>query len=149
MTTKHLTDQELQLFAFDKVNCEIRIAEHIHTCGECKEKVEVYMSLATSIKQQPQPAFDFDLSELLLEQLPISQPKPANDKLLTGVLIFVCTGFISGALFYFRSYWANMFEGVATILIFLIAISAITVIAALVFDMHKKFQKEMKVLDLY
>jgi hypothetical protein len=146
---KHLTDDEVQQFVIDKRYCEIKVVEHIHICQECKIKAEVYQSLIKGIKQQPQPVFDFDLSASVLKQLPAPQPKTADDELVTWILVFVSTGFIAGAVYYFRSYWASMFEGVATIFIYLITISAIMVIAALIFDMYKKYQKEMKVLDLY
>jgi hypothetical protein len=42
-----------------------------------------------------------------------------------------------------------LFKGIAGMSIYLIAISAVTVIAMLFVEMHKKFRKEMKVLDLY
>jgi len=148
MVTKHLTDDEVQQYAVDKTNCEKRIAEHIHLCEKCRTKAEVYQLMFTGIKQQPQPVFDFDLSASVLKQLPVSQAKAASDKLFTWILIFISVGFLATVAYYFRSYTASMFEGVATILIYLIAISAITVIAALVFDMYKKYQKEMKILDL-
>ena len=146
---KHLSDDEVQQFVIDKQYCEIKVVEHIHICKECKIKAEVYQSLITGIKQQPQPVFDFDLSASVLKQLPAPQPKAANDKLVIWILVFVSIGFIAGVVYYFRSYWASMFEGVATIFIYLITISAIMVIAALVFDMYKKYKKEMNVLDLY
>ena len=146
---KHLTDDEVQQFVIDNQHSEIKIVEHIHTCRQCKIKVEVYQSLIAGIKQQPQPVFDFDLSASVLSQLPVVQPRVTSDKLVTWILVLVSIGFLAGGAFYFRSYLASMFEGVATILIYLIAISVVTVIAALVFDMYKKYQKEMKVLDLY
>jgi ABC-type transport system involved in cytochrome bd biosynthesis fused ATPase/permease subunit len=120
----------------------------MRTCAACSAKVEVYLLLISGIEQQPRPVFDFDLSASVLKQLQPSRPKAVNDKLVTWILVFVSIGFIAGAAYYFRSYLASLFEGVATILIYLIVISAITVIAALVFDMYKKYQKEMKVLDL-
>jgi ABC-type transport system involved in cytochrome bd biosynthesis fused ATPase/permease subunit len=149
MVTKHLTDDEVQQYIADKKQCEQRIVEHVHICEQCKMNVMIYQSLIAGIKQQAQPAFDFDLSASVLKQLPVPQPKAASNKLLTLILIFILVGFLTGTVYYFRSYLANMFEGVAAILIYLIAISAITVIAALIFDMYKKYQKEMKVLDLY
>src|SRR5258705_1734489 len=149
MVTKHLTDDEVQVYVVDKQNVEMRIIEHMHICAACRAKVEVYRLLISGIEQQPQPVFDFDLSASVLKQLPMSQPTVASDKLFTWILIFISVGFLAGAAYYFRSYSASMFEGVATILIYLIAISAITVIAALFFDMYRTYQKEMKVLDLY
>ena len=147
MVTQHLTDDEVQVYVVDKQNAEIRIVEHIHTCTACRAKVEVYLLLIRGIEQQPRPVFDFDLSATILKQLPAPQPK-ASDKLLTWILVFVSVGFLAAAAYYFRSYLASVFEGVAAILIYLIAISAITIIAGLVFDMYKKYRKEMKVLDL-
>lgn len=149
MVTKHLTDEEIQLFAIDKNSYEVSVTEHIHVCQECKTKVEVYQSLMTGIHLQPTPSFEFDLSKLVLEKLPTQKPKAANDKLLTWMLVFVCIGFASAIFYYFRSYLAGMFEGVTILIIYMIAITAITVIAFLVADMYKKFKKEMKVLDLY
>ena len=146
---KHLTDEEVQQFAVDKLKGEKKIAEHVYLCEECKAKVEVYKLLITGIKQQPQPVFDFDLSASVLNQLPAMQPETGSQKFITWMLIFVSAAFLAGGAYYFRGYITSMFEGVATILIFLIGISVITVIAALVFDMYRKYRKEMKVLDLY
>src|SRR5215204_1670144 len=99
---KHLTDDEVQQFVIDRQHCEVKIAEHIHTCKECKIKAEVYRSLITGIKQQPQPVFDFDLAAAVLTQLPVVQPKVPGDKLVTWILIFVSAGFLAVAAYYFR-----------------------------------------------
>lgn len=149
MVTKHLTDEEIQLFAFDKESCELRIAEHIHFCPECKAKVETYQTLIKGITQQPKPAFDFDLSTVVLKQLPQQSPKTANDKLLTWVFIFICASLIGTVFYFFRGYLNSIFKGIAGISIYLIAISAITVIALMFVEMYKKYQREMRVLDLY
>ena len=149
MVTKHLTDDEVQQYAVDKPNCEKRIADHIHLCEQCRAKAEVYRLMITGIKQQPQPAFDFDLSAAVLYQLPTPASKMANDKLLTWFFIFLCTGLIGAASYFFRGFLGSMFKGMAAISIYLIAISAITVIAWVFVEMFKKYQKEMKVLDLY
>lgn len=146
---KHLTDGEVQQFVIDKRHCETRIVEHIYACKDCKIKAEVYRSVIAGIKQQPQPVFDFDLSATVLKQLPVPPPKTAGERLVMWTLIIISAGFLTGGAYYFRRYIASMFEGVATILIYLIGISAVTVITALVLDMYKKYRKEMKVLDLY
>ena len=149
MVTKHLTDEEIQLFAFDKENCEVRITEHIHFCSACKAKVETYQLLISGVRQQPQPAFDFDLSAVVLKQLPQQSPGGANDKLLTWIFIFICVGLIGAVFYFFRSFLNNMFKGIEGISIYLIVISAITIIAVLFIEMQKKYKKEMRVLDLY
>jgi len=148
MVIKHLTDDEVQQYVVDKQHCEVRIVEHIHSCELCSAKVEVYQLMIKGIKQQPQPSFDFDLSKMVLQQLSSPASKVSNDKLL--VWLFVSTGiaFLGGAIYFFQNYF-DLFEGLKTIFIYLIAITAVTVFVYLFIDMYKKYRQRMKVLDLY
>ena len=148
MVTKHLTDDEVQQYVVDKPGCEKRIAEHIHLCEECRSKVEVYQLLITGIKQQSQPAFDFDLSKMVLQQLPSPKTTIANDKALILIFGFMGIAFLGGAIYLFQSYF-DLFESMRTIFIYLIVITAVTVLAYLFIDMYKKYKHGMKVLDLY
>jgi hypothetical protein len=149
MVTKHLTDDEVQQYAVDKHNCDITIVEHIHFCEGCRTKAAIYQLMITGIKEKPQPAFDFDLSKRVLQQIP-SSPKTttANDKTLAWIFAFMGIAFLGGTMYLFRSYF-DLFEGIRTIFIYLIAITAITVLVYLLVDMYKKYQKEMKILDIY
>jgi len=148
MVIKHLTDDEVQQYAVDKSNCEKRISEHIHLCEECRSKVEVYQLLISGIKQQSQPAFDFDLSKMILQQLPSPKTSIANDNALIWIFSFMGIAFLGGAIYFFQSYF-DLFEGIKIIFIYLIVITAVTVLAYLFIDMYKKYKHGMKVLDLY
>ena len=148
MVINHLTDDEVQQYVVDKQHCDLKIVKHIHFCEECNRKVEVYQLMIKGIKQQLQPAFDFDLSKMVLQQLPSPASKVSNDKLL--VWLFVSTGiaFLVGVIYFFQNYF-DLFEGLKTIFIYLIAITAITVLVYLFIDMYKKYRQRMKLLDLY
>ena len=148
MLIKHLTDDEVQQYAVNKSNCEKRIVEHIHLCEECRSKVEVYQLLINGIKQQPQPAFNFDLSKMVLQQLPSPKTSIANDNALIWIFGFMAMAFFGGAIYFFQSYF-DLFESMRTIFIYLIVITAVTVLAYLFIDMYKKYKHGMKVLDLY
>ena len=148
MLIKHLTDDEVQQYAVSKSNCEKRIVEHIHLCEECRSKVEVYQLLITEIKQQPQPAFNFDLSKMVLQQLPSPKTSIANDNALIWIFGFMAIAFLGGAIYFFQSYF-DLFESMRTIFIYMIVITAVTVLAYLFIDMYKKYKHGMKVLDLY
>jgi hypothetical protein len=148
MVVKHLTDNEVQQYVVDKQHCEVKIVAHIHLCEECRSKVEVYQLLITEIKQQSQPAFDFDLSKMVLQQLPSPVPKVSNDKLLVWLFVSIGIVFIGGGLYFFQNYF-DLFEGIRAIFIYLIVITAVTVLAYLLIDMYKKYKQGMKVLDLY
>ena len=148
MVIKHLTDDEVQQYAVDKSNSEKRIGVHIHLCEECRSKVEVYQLLITGIRQQSQPAFNFNLSELVVQHLPSPKEK-ASDRLLLWVLLFIGIGFIGAIFYYFEGSFVYLFSGIATIFIYLMIITALTIIAGLFIAMYKKYDSEMKLLDSY
>ena len=148
MVTRHLTDEEVQQYAVDKANCETRIDKHIHLCEECRSKAEVYQLLVTGIRQQPQPAFNFNLSELVVQQLPSPKEK-SSDRLLLWVLLLIGIGFIGAIFYYFEGSFVYLFSGIAAIFIYLIIITALTIIAGLFIAMYKKYDSEMKLLDSY
>ena len=148
MVTKHLTDDEVQQYVVDRQHCEMKIVEHIHICGECKLKAEIYQSLVTGIKGQLQPTFNFDLSALVVQQLPSVKQK-TNDRLLLWVLLFIGIGFMGGVFYYFEGSFVYLFRGIAAIFIYLIIITALTVITGLFIDMYKRYNSEMKLLDSY
>ena len=146
MVTKHLTDDEVQQYVVDRQHCETEIVEHIHLCGECKLKAEIYQSLVSGIKQQAQPTFNFDLSELVVQQLPSSKQK-TNDRLLLWVLLFAGVAFMGAVFYYFEGSFVYLFRGIAVIFIYLIIITALTVCTGVFIDMYRKYNKEMKLLD--
>jgi len=148
MVIKHLTDDEVQQYVVEKQHCEVKVVEHIHFCEVCRAKVEVYQLMIKEIKQQPQPAFDFDLAKMVMQQLPQAKKKVSNDKLLIWLFVSIGIIFIAGALYFFQSYF-ELFEGLKTIFIYLIGITAVTVLVYLFIDMYKKYRHGMKVLDLY
>ena len=148
MVTKHLTDVEVQQYVVDRQHCEIRIVDHMHLCGECKLKAEIYQSLVTGIKQQAQPTFSFDLSALVVQQLPTPKEK-ASERLLVRLLLCIGIAVIGAGVYFFEGSFVYLFKGVAASLIYLIVITAVTVCAALFIDMYKKYNNEMKLLDSY
>ena len=148
MVTKHLTDDEVQQYVVDRQHCEMKIVEHIHLCRECKLKAEIYQSLVAGIKQQPHPAFNFDLSELVVQQLPSPKQK-TNDRLLLWMLLFTGIGFMGTVLYYFEGSFVYLFRGIAAIFIYLIIITALTVFTGVFIDMYKKSNRELKLLDSF
>ena len=148
MVAKHLTDDEVQQYVVDRQRCEMKIVDHMHLCGECKLKAEIYQSLVTGIKQQAQPTFSFDLSSLVVQQLPAPKEN-GSERLLIRLLLCVGIAVIGAGLYFFEGSFVYLFKGVATSLIYLIVITAVTVCIGLFIDMYKKYNNEMKLLDSY
>lgn len=148
MVAKHLTDDEIQQYAFDRSNCESRIIVHVQLCTTCKERVATYELLIAAIAQQPQPRFDFNLSELVVERIPVSKPQFFSEHFFVYLIILASILSIAGSVYLYRSYLAPLFTGIAPLMIYLIAVPTIMVMAAVSIDMYKSYQKKMAILDL-
>jgi hypothetical protein len=149
MLTKHLTDDEIQQYALDRSNCETKIVEHVQLCEACKAKAATYHLLFTGIKQQAAPAFDFNLSELVLTQLPTPKSSFLPESFWV-YLLALCGILLTGVLLYFiRGYVVILFTGITPFLIYLIITTFITILIILSTDMYKSYQKKMSTLDFY
>lgn len=150
MNTKHLTDDELQQYALNSEECESTIAEHVHFCEDCKAAVETYRLLFTGIGEQEVPAFDFDLSELLVKQL---HPSPKTKLLPEDFFIYLFSFamiIITGTMLYlFRGYMIELFSGAGNFAVYLTLASVAVLLIFLCIDQYKMYQQKMKALDLY
>ena len=79
MKTIHPTDTEIQEYSLN-ANPGSPIAAHIGHCRQCAVMVQQYQQLFEGIKQQPAPVFDFDLNQLVMQQLPVAQTIKSTDK---------------------------------------------------------------------
>ena len=150
MITKHLSEEEIQQYALDSSACEAATGDHVRVCEDCKEKVAGYRLLVTGIRQQPQPSFDFNLSEAVLSKLPLSARK-REVKELNPVYWLVLSGIVlvGATIYLFRRYAPGMFENIIPLLIYLIVPTVIIMLAILIIDMNRNYQKKMSSLDFY
>jgi hypothetical protein len=149
MKALHLTEEEIQEYALDNSALGMAEREHAGTCESCKASVAEYQLLFAGLKQQPQPAFDFDLPELVMAKLPKPKPLASSGNSFIYVLVFAAIALTGVALYYFRSYIANLFTSITPLLIYLAATSIITLAVILSLDMYKNYHKKMRALDIY
>jgi hypothetical protein len=147
MTTKHLSEQEIQQYALDKSGCDKNITGHVEVCKNCQANVEAYLQLFSAISEQRKPAFSFDLSALVLEQLPKPESKFSKDGFYIYVLGFVALALIAIILYSARSYLSKIFTGILPMTMYLITISAITILIFQSIEMYRKYQKQMNALN--
>jgi hypothetical protein len=149
MTNKHLTDNEVQQYALNSSACNGIITAHVLLCEECKTRIENYQLLITGIKQQQEPVFDFNLQELVLEQLPKPKPRLFPESLFAYLLIIASLILPAIGLFAFKRYWINFFNEIATYTILLIIISFVIIMVVLCIDIFRTYQKKMNSLNYY
>src|SRR3974390_3435548 len=110
MTEKHLTDSEIQQLAFEPDRQAATMLNHLHTCPSCASRLEFYTQHFSSLRQIPKPAFDFDLSALVMGQI---QQKTRLPKRLFQIIVFIAlavgTSFLTHWVF--RKYLHQLFTG--------------------------------------
>ena len=150
MNTTHLTDDELQQYALNSADRDSTIAEHVYFCEDCKTAVEMYRLLFTGISEQEVPAFDFNLSELVLKQL---QPQPKTKLLPEDFFIYLFTFLtiiLTGAmLYFFRGYMIELFNGAGNFTVYLTVASVAVLLIFLCIDQYKTYQQKIKALNLF
>ena len=149
MITRHLTDHEMQQYALDSSNCEMKIVEHVEHCEECTDNVISYQLLFSGIKHQAIPAFDFNLSEMVLAQLPSPKSRFSLDRVLVYLLALITILLAAVIFYFFHEYLVSLFTGITQYQIYLILPAIITILLILCIDMHKNYKKKMKALDFY
>lgn len=150
MNTKHLSDDELQQYALNSADCNSNIAEHVHFCEDCNATVESYRLLFTGISEQEVPAFEFDLSELVVKQLqPQSKTKMLPEEFFIYLLSFVMIIITGTMLYFFGGYMVELFSGAGNFAVYLTVASVAVLLVFLCVDQYNTYQQKMKAIDSY
>ena len=79
MTMIHATDNEIQEYSLNNIP-NATVAEHIKNCRQCSEKAAEYSMMFGAIAQQDAPVFDFNVTQLVMEQLTVKTARHSIDK---------------------------------------------------------------------
>jgi len=169
MNGEHSSDMELQQYALDPSGCRRETLMHIQACEKCLEESTAYRMLFTKIKEQPKAAFEFDISSLVLKQLPeklhhleqsylpgLAQSQPAGTRkkvwgfsLVTMLLVSLSGCMIGASLFLFRKNIWNMFTGISQLSMYLILAAAAIVVLFRITNMYREYREQMRTLNYY
>ena len=147
MTTAHLTDEEIQLFAIDRENASIGVTDHMTECAICRMQAAAYKTVLVAVQQQEVPVFDFDLADLVVSQLrPVKEKKFTNSfsSALSWLLAFCLAGI---PLFIFRQYFLNMLSGISVFSLLVSIVTCLLIIVFKVMNMYRKFLQQIKTLN--
>jgi hypothetical protein len=157
MIDNHLADVDIQQYVLDKANCKMNIITHMHDCEYCKEKAETYKLIFSEIKQQPKPAFDFNLSAAVLKQISIEKPKFSLNSLpgfLTILSALAAIGvpsylFKAKIIYFFKTYILGITSGISSIVIFLIVITFLIFLIFQSVEMYGRYRQKNNALNFY
>ncbi len=143
----HVNDLDIQRYTFDQQECEPQIIKHIQSCEECNERVELYLSLSSTIKNQPEPTLEYNLSQLVLDQLPSNKEVETNDSYLISIIILAIAGFFILTLFSFRETIIYLLDSTFAYQNYLIISIIVFVSIVLVLDLFRSFYQKINLLN--
>ncbi len=148
MSIKHATDQVIQEYCLGNM-ADAAAIEHIQHCHQCTEKVAQYKSLFTAIGEQEAPAFDFNLTQLVMEQL-VMEPLPAKqatDKYFLYSGLIAAASMLAIAGYVIKVYLPNVFKGLAPMLTGLIVLTGLCIVLFSVIDLYQKYMTKVDALN--
>ncbi len=165
MTNQHLDDNMIQAYTWDAEMLSSEQHAHMNTCERCQAKAGTYRALFTKVSELPAPAFDFDLSALVVQQIEHNMAKesihPADMAARRGAqlarpvkiawpLLLLCIGgltLIVGALYYLQEYFTDVLVGLSSLVIITVVIMVLLIAGFLAYDEFRKYHKQMSSLD--
>ncbi|MCA0230756.1 MAG: hypothetical protein LCH91_09865 [Bacteroidetes bacterium] len=148
MNKEHLSDPELQEYALNGENCPPQFNEHIQSCNFCRQKAELYQLMFSSEIKPEAPIFDFDLTQTVMQQLPVPQPT-ALEKSYTIYWVGASVFLSAGALIYliFMTSRGFLFGKITPMTLGISITTFLAIFAVLGIDIFQKHTKQMKVLQ--
>jgi len=149
MKTMHLTEEMLQLVAIEGIEKHPSAKEHLKHCTACAAQVRLFSQMAETLETIPPDTFQFDLTSIVMEQLPESitirhpEKKSARSKIIVA-LIFL------GSLLIFYLFKDELLEFSKIsneITLFLITVSGLFLLSFLILDMLREYNTKIEKLN--
>ena len=143
----HLSDHVIQEYVSALMRDERHEADkHLLTCEACNIEVNKYLQLVTSIQHQEKPVFDFDVTTLVLSQLPVQKKGKLKEAIYTYFEVVLACIVLFGLLYYYRKTLYLMFSGSLLINVLIITTAGL-ITMFLILDMYYKYHKKMVMLN--
>jgi hypothetical protein len=145
MSGTHPSDEVLQQYALDSVTSTPGEIDHIRNCPVCREAVAAYGMLATALKEQPAPAFGFDLAASVIARLEAPREKKRKEGgALTGILIALIV-LVPAWLFRKSAYF--VFTDMSAIFYWLLLVAAGIAVGLFLLRLHRKYQDVINLIN--
>lgn len=148
MTSKHLSDFDIQQFVLDERNCDHIIIQHARMCQRCNSKAETYRLIFASLEEQPKPVFEFDLAGLVLSKLEVKEETHPLPNRLTYLTATIIVAPLTAVSYLFGENLVDIFSSISTISLSMVGATTLTFLAFQIFEMIRKHKKQMADLDL-
>ena len=144
MSSNHPSENELQQYAIGELFTNEDVAAHLHSCAGCHARVTNYRLLAQQLNAMQSPAFDFNLAQLMLEQLPA--PK-AQFSWITVLGVVLTLAFLAAVPFVFGGYIVKLFKNLPALFATVLTVSTVAIFIGQLNTIIKEHYHEIKKLD--
>ena len=149
MKTEHLTDSEIQIYAYSQADSEPEIIKHVLSCESCRAKARSYRQLLHEIKEQRAPAFDFNLPDLVLARLSKEKSPVRETKTLLYLTIPGVLAILAIPAYLYREYLLILFTGISAIFLYITGVTALVIFIFQSMEAYKQYQRKSNALNLF
>lgn len=148
MIPKHPSEKEIQDYALNKAANQ-NIAEHIVNCNSCQQAVDIYLKIFSSIEQEQTPGFDFNLTNIVMQQLTENkQPKSSLSSSL-GYSTFIIIISAAAILFFtFKFFFSNLSFSITPMISKLLVVTSLVTLVFLFLDIYQNYRNKMNKINL-
>lgn len=148
MTSKHLSDEDIQAWISGEHQLAQQVTAHLEHCASCRVKAEQFQLLFSTLQEQPPAVFDFSVSELVLQQLDTPAVKNKDKYLVYWVILSIILVF--GAIVYiFYDSFAFLLNSIVSYGVYVMITIILSIMIFLCIDLYNNFRKKMKLLDFH
>jgi hypothetical protein len=145
MTTLHPVDNDIQEYSLNNI-IDAAAMNHIQQCKQCSSKAAQYKKMFEGITKQSKPTFNFNITQLVMEQLPAAKEKFTIEKYFISIAVLLMIALL---IYPARIYLSKTAISLTPIIVSLITTSVLVISIFLIADMYKKFKAKMDVLNYY
>lgn len=144
MSTIHLSEFEIQEYVVNGLAENDAKVTHLQRCHFCSVQVASYQLLFEKLHATEKPEFDFNLSALVLENLPVRRKKrPWLSYLAIAATICLSLAIIA----FFGDYLLVAFNGLPLVLLVIMALPALCILIFQAFEILSVHQKTIENLN--
>jgi hypothetical protein len=145
MSFEHFTEEQLQEYANSGEMPE-HAATHLRMCAACSEQLEIYRLLFSEIADQPVAAFDFNVTEAVMQKLPQAEKKKMRIG-ISFIMFLVIAGMCTTVVWTFRDVFTLFLKNISWLIPAFILVSLATAALALGYDMFRRYNKKINFIN--
>lgn len=147
MKEQHLSAGQIQFYAAG-TGIDTIATKHLSGCEHCRREVAAYRLLFTALKDASPPAFEFDVTALVMPQLPVT-PAPVKEHYNNYLVPAIAVGALLIPAIVFRAYFVNLIKTMPVVFIYPMLLIPLLFILFRGIQLYREHQQKIDALNIY